>query len=201
MGVGMKVKFTNNSTTFYGIITAIAFSTNTVVTLYGGTDYDVANSAISAFYYSTMKAPLGFPLDPDKWTVETANSSLQTQATPTQNTWYNTGTLSISVPIGCWRLYYEMIFQANETTASSNIVIYSTLSTGNNSESDTEFTSGAHLVTNNMGGAPAHKEKNVNIASKTPYYLNIRTGTSGVENIYIRGDIGTTVIRAVNAYL
>jgi hypothetical protein len=106
-GIGMRIKFTQNSATLYGIVTAKAFSTNTTLTIYCGTDYDVLDTAtypISNFYYSLVKAPVGFPLDPAKWTVEITNASLQTQLTPTINVWYNIGTTNsqISIPIGCW---------------------------------------------------------------------------------------------------
>ena len=198
IGVGDRIKFANNSTTFYGIVTAIAAGT---MTLYGGTDYDVANSAITAVYFSHMKSPVGFPLDPTKWTAQATDTSLQTQASPVANTWYNQGSVTLSIPIGVWRTYYEVIIQANDTTASSAILIACTLSTANNSESDISMTGGGQIVTNQMGGLFVHREKTLVLAAKTPYYLNTRTTTSNVENIYNRGDVGTTVIRAICAYL
>lgn len=107
LSVGMKVKFTQNSATVYGIITAISFSTNTTVTLYCGTDYDVldtASYAISSFNYSAVRAPFGFPLDPDKWTVEVTDDTVRTQSGVDDETTtiYNLGTLNIIVPIGAW---------------------------------------------------------------------------------------------------
>lgn len=55
--VGDKVKFTNGSTKYF-YITAVSA---TVLTLNGGTDYTVANSAISGVYYSKAATPLSFP--------------------------------------------------------------------------------------------------------------------------------------------
>lgn len=55
--VGDKVKLTN-STTKYFYITGVA---DTVLTLNGGSDYTVANSAISAIYFSKVATPLDFP--------------------------------------------------------------------------------------------------------------------------------------------
>lgn len=57
VGLGMKIKLTQ-ATTKYFIVTAI---TNNSITMYGGTDYTLTNSAISNVYYSMLKAPFGFP--------------------------------------------------------------------------------------------------------------------------------------------
>src|SRR3989304_2551793 len=65
---GMRIKLTQ-TTAKYFIITKVAFSTDTTITIYGGTDYDLANAAMPAPFYSTVKAPLSFPLDPLLWSV------------------------------------------------------------------------------------------------------------------------------------
>ena len=59
LSVGMKIKFTQNSTIKYAFITAI---TSTQLTLFLGTDYTINNSAISNTYYSMLKTPYGFPI-------------------------------------------------------------------------------------------------------------------------------------------
>jgi hypothetical protein len=57
--------------------------------LYGGTDYTLAaaGDAITAPYYSVVKAPLGFPLNSNKWTVKVTDATIRSQLTPTANTW------------------------------------------------------------------------------------------------------------------
>jgi hypothetical protein len=55
--VGDKIKLVQ-TTTKYFYITAV---TATVLTLNGGSDYTVANAAISSIYYSKVTTPLGFP--------------------------------------------------------------------------------------------------------------------------------------------
>ena len=61
---GMRIKLTQ-TTAKYFIITKVAYSSpNTTITVYGGTDYDLANATITNPYYSVVKAPQGFPLDP-----------------------------------------------------------------------------------------------------------------------------------------
>jgi hypothetical protein len=56
--VGDKIKIVQSATTKYFYITAVS---STVLTVTGGTDYTVANSAISGVYYSKAATPQGFP--------------------------------------------------------------------------------------------------------------------------------------------
>ena len=55
--VGDKIKLTQ-TTVKYFYVTAVA---DTVLTVTGGTDYTVANAAITANYYSKAASPVGFP--------------------------------------------------------------------------------------------------------------------------------------------
>lgn len=55
--VGDKVRFTNSGTKYF-YITAVA---STTLTLNGGSDYTVANAAITVPYYSKAETPVGFP--------------------------------------------------------------------------------------------------------------------------------------------
>ena len=58
--VGDKIKLVQSATTKYFFVTAVS---STVLTVTGGTDYTVANSAISGIYYSKVASPQSFP----KW--------------------------------------------------------------------------------------------------------------------------------------
>jgi hypothetical protein len=207
MSVGMKVKFTQNSATVYGIITAISFSTNTTMTLYCGTDYDVLDTgtyAISAFNYSPHKAPFGFPLNPTKWTVEATDTTQRSQASPTNETWYNLGSVTISIPIGSWNTEFFVLAGVDRTTAGY-LSVFATLSTANDSESDTDLTGSGFWNFDNSASVWAYtficRRKTLNLASKTSYYLNTKTIESSIANIYNPGNYSKTIIRAVCAYL
>lgn len=199
IGVGMRIKFTNNSVTFYGIVTAITAST---ITLYGGTDYSVANSAITNPFFSYQKAPLGFPLNPVKWTVEVTDTSDREQATPTNGTWYNLGGLTISIPIGIWLTSFSVNPWVTGTS-KTQFDAWVALSTANNSASDADLVGFFDLVTpsGNYGFMKTiFKNKYLVIASKTSYYLNAQSDQSP-STIGFRGDVQKTIIRAVCAYL
>ena len=204
MSVGMRVKLTD-STVKYFIITAIAFSTNTVVTLYGGTDYTLSGGALSSFNYSSMKAPLGFPLDPTKWTVKVTDTT-QRSVAGTGGTYNNIGTTNaqITFPIGVWNFDYQVFVWGDRTTAGLGDSIYVTLSTTNNTATDLELTyrwqvSGVAANQSDVMSILAMRSKIMVMTSKTLYYLNAKMDNSGTW--YYDNPNGTMVLRAVCAYL
>ena len=201
---GMKIKLTQ-STVKYFIVTAVSTYSggNTTITVYGGTDYDLADAAISSNYYSTQKAPQGFPLNPAKWSVEATDTNTETQATPTDNVWYNLGSISLSVPIGSWKIGYSVLAGASKTSTTI-LGVQTTLSTANNSESETKL-SGYFAYIAASGNITlrheVYREFYVSLSSKASYYLNTKTGTESVANIYNYGSILPTRIFAICAYL
>ena len=58
---GTKIKLTNDGSTKYFYVTDSSYSTNTTVTITGGTDYTLASGAITNPYYSYVDNPQGFP--------------------------------------------------------------------------------------------------------------------------------------------
>lgn len=193
---GQRIKLTQ-TTPKYFIITKVEFSADTTITVYGGTDYDLANAAITSPYYSPVKAPFGFPVDPAKWTVTVTDTTQRTQSTPTQNVWYNLGSISISIPIGAWLVDYHVIGDSRHATGSSS---FATLSTANNTESDTQFTTIAY-ANSSIRMSPHSRQKILNLASKASYYLNFKTSETSVSTLYARNDLTPLIIRAVCAYL
>lgn len=74
--VGDKIKLTQ-TTVKYFYVTAVA---DTVLTVTGGSDYTVANAAITLPYYSKASSPVGFP----QWFTYTPIASPQTGSITTQ---------------------------------------------------------------------------------------------------------------------
>jgi len=204
IGVGNRIKLTQ-TTAKYFIVTAISYSSpNTTITIYGGVDYTLANAAISNPYYSSAKAPVGFPLDPEKWQVTFTDTSSRSQASPAQNTWYNLGSLSVSIPIGVWRIKITVVLQTSDNTAATGVTNV-TFSTANNSESSNKLTR-AHYFQVTGGTAVqfiSHEiiDGIINIATKTTYYFNAQTGSTGVDTIFFRNDIVPLYFVAECAYL
>jgi hypothetical protein len=173
----MRFKLTQ-TTVKYFVVTAVNYGApNTTVTLYGGTDYTLINAAITNPYYSSAKAPLGFPLNPTKWTVSVTDATVRTQATPTANTWYNLNAAhTISIPIGLWRVSYQVCVGYGKTTESA-LAAFSTLSTANNSESDSKWTCHFYSITSSYADNTFYRQRILSLGAKTSYYLNVKTET------------------------
>ncbi len=205
--IGMKIKFTQNAATVYGIITKIELSgSDTLITVYCGTDYDVLDTgsyAITSPYYSMVKAPLGFPLDPIKWTVQISDTTSRLQASPTIYTVYNPGSLSIDIPIGSWKVEYHVALTGDRSGDYQGVAC--SLSTANNSVSDAEFNSSLYI--NASGASRAYEVKSVSrykdllLAAKTTYYMVVRTDYNGMSNIGFSNDYTKLIIRAVCNYI
>jgi len=203
---GMRIKFTNGGNVIYGIITVVAYSApNTVITFLHQIDptdslalYLLANSAITANYYSNMKAPFGFPLNREKWSVigyfaETLRTS------PVVGTWYNIGTYKISVPIGNWDISYEGSFAEYVATTADHF-LFATLSTTNNGESDTQMTAFVRANALQYFSAIVSKTKSITRTTKADYFLNEKTNTASVSAIEIAKN-SQVLIKAVCGYL
>lgn len=200
--VGSKIKVTQTTDKFF-VATAVGATT---ITMYGGTDYSLLNSTITAVAYSSRRAPFGFPLAPDKWTVATTSTSDATQTNPTSGTWYNPGSNSITIPIGVWDVYYEGHLKALFSAGGGSITIAGTLSTGASSESDTQLS--CYLHTGNTGGTASrmgvsvYRRKFLTLASKTQYFLNAKVNDSSGSAVgWYGSSAGATIIRAVCAYI
>lgn len=92
-------------TTEYGIITAVAFSTDTTITVQVPENGAIPTSGgVSAMAYSTQKAPFGMPVDEAKWTIRTL--LLTTNATTSNATYgsFLSGGYAITVPVGPWKV-------------------------------------------------------------------------------------------------
>ena len=194
LSVGMKVKFTQNSAIKYAIITAI---TSTQLTLFLGTDYSLNNSAISNAYYSMLKAPYGFPLSPDKWSViKTVTSDI---TGTTSINWQNLGSLYIDVPIGLFNIETGIFFEVTGTgTPSGRLCISTSATTSNISNARLKYQgttsiSGVIKITHNL-------------TSKTRYYGNVEFAFSGTNSsITLKGANSNydlqPYIKATSSYL
>lgn len=203
---GDKVKITQSTDKFF-IVTNVSFSTDTTVTLYGGTDYTLVASgttAITGFWYSRARSPRGFPTSIAKWTETFTDTSSRLQASPVSGTVYNPGSLSMNVPIGAWRLKWEATCEIQSAAAQTLINGYFELSTSASAVSDALLK--ANLV---IGGASgglllmqvAGRTKQVTLTTKQTYYLICMTNLGSVANIGFRNDLTNAKVMAECTYL
>lgn len=192
---GVRVKLTQDSAIKYFIVHA---ASGTSITLYGGTDYTLTSSPITDVSFSAQKCPAGFPLNPAKWTVQVVDSNDHQGYANAVGTWYNA--LSIIVPIGAWRLSYSCIAAPSRNSGTASQI--TTLSTTNNGETDSKFTTRLSVSPVTDIDAPVKAEDVVDVATKTTYYLNVKTLDSGTNLRILASTFGQpTVLSAVDAYL
>lgn len=203
---GMRVKITQSTGgTKYGIIHKVEA---TKLHIFFGQLYTLNNEAITSPQYSIAYIPLGFPLN-DKntdWSVELNDTTQHTQGSAVDNTWYNLGSLSLSVGVGDWILEYTGIFLVTPATVStaSYPVVESCLSTANNTSYDDELK--CSFGGNNTGQITSWQARNkeITLSSAQTFYLNVRTiagGSTGAKSIYTSGSLNKTVVRATSRYV
>ena len=195
---GMRIKLTQ-TTDKYFIVTAVAA---TSLTVWGGTDYTLANATITSPFFSYHKEPFGFPATPIKWMVQTTDTANRTQA-PAAGTWYNLNSNNIVVPIGVWRLGYKVELYGTTGAGGTQADVFVTLSSANNSESDATYTARAmsEIGASKEHAAYIHKEQLDTFTSKGTRYLNTK---ANVANMGLVGNLGGTTrteLFAISAYL
>lgn len=201
LAIGDKIRFVNGGNTIYGKVSATpTFSSpNTTIKFLHEIDpsdnqakYLLANSAITVPYYSHVQNPFGFPT-PDKWRIRVTDTTLRTQASPASGTWYNLGSISISIPIGMWKAGYTALATADR--ASGNLDINLSLSTSNSSVSDASMNRKiASRATQTYLECSMAAESLITLTSKTTYYIITMTAQSSVANIYNNNAAQTLVL-------
>jgi hypothetical protein len=197
---GKRLVLFNGGSWKFFIVTAVgAYSGGvTLITIYGGTNYGLANDTITYQRHSSSKAPIWFPLDPAIWTVKVKDTNNRSQASPTHYVWYNPGAIAITIPIGAWLMEYEV--DAFYSASSGDYIIV-TLSTSNSAASDLDYSAYLKSGPVNEAGWLVQRSKYLLLTAKTTYYLLIQTGANALSSLNFRGDLGSTVLRATCAYL
>jgi hypothetical protein len=171
---------------------------------YFGTDYALANAAISAQAYSSGRAPFGFPPSRDKWTVKVTYTGVNNRSSPANGTPYNQGGVSITLPIGVWNLRAKMDVETN-LTGTTDADLYGGLSTSPSTFSDNELYDGfkATDAVNVIRMLMKPWKDGIVAVAPVTYYLNIMVSQSGgtANTVTLRGDNRTVVAQAECAYL
>ena len=125
--------------------------------------------------------------------VTLADNNERIQASPTQNAWYNLNSSSITLPAGTYDVTISCGHGVQKATADY-LDVYTTLSTANNSESNSEYTLRSSNALTVFTIQSVMKRFTLTVASETTYYVNTRTTTSSTNPIY-RTNLLVTAIR------
>lgn len=196
---GMRIKLTQTTTKYFIVTVVGSYSAGaTLVTVYGGTDYTLANAAITNPYYSGMKAPFGFNLSKSKWSVVLTDSTRR-QQTASGTTVYNLGSLSIVAPIGRW-IPKWLVYLETSHSPSGNLEISASLSTANNTINAAMAiaVAGASTI---AGSVISAEFPELNLAAKTTYYTTATDTWAASNVLYFLNDVVNMRIAFECAYL
>jgi len=200
---GMQANGAISSTTDYGIVQSVSFSTNTtlVVQVPEGNTLPTTGG-ISAMAYSSVKAPYGFTVQKEKWTIVAQSFVPSVTSLPAANTWYNNGG-KLSVPIGNWEMYYGGSIKKLHN-ATNDFTVSGTLSAAPNSSDSPEVNFGGNTSTFSgtiiMGSVTAYVTFSRTNTAQTIMYFNTQC-SGAVTSIELNGITSATIIRATNALL
>jgi len=185
----------------YGIVQSVSFSTNTTAVVQVSEGNTIPTTGgVAALYYSSAKAPYGFPATNNKWELLTLNMTDNSQASPS-TTVYNLGSVRLNLPIGYWNLGYNVAFYGAITSGVP--AVQAGLSTSSSAFSDLTFKSYAEGPSGNLAVSGfGTRDQNVTLSSATTYYLNTGnySGTTPTS-IYNFGSRAATQIRALPSNL
>jgi hypothetical protein len=176
LSLGMRIKFTNGGNTIYGIVTAV---TSTTFTFLHEMETDgsgdavnlMADSAITNPYYSTQKAPFGFPISPLSWQTYTLDTNTLSLTTIANNTEINSA-YRLVVPIGLWEIGLDIGEVRFSHTTNGNIRSGLTSSSADNSTTDRELSIFARFDgTSSPQCLTVSLRKVINVASKQTRYI------------------------------
>jgi len=211
--IGCRIRLTQTTEKYFIVnLKGTPSGGNTPLYLHGGTDYTLTNAAITNPYFSRNKEPLGFPFNPLKWSYSTTNTSKTEKTTPVQNSWYGGSNLtpagpSIAMPIGCWYVNTKAVLEIISPATAGGYGVLGTFSTDPLNETSVSTTT--QFVNGQPASALTHRQMYympsphvpMTVSVKTTFYLDIRTSQASVTSIAIRGDISSSIITLVNAYL
>lgn len=208
--VGMRIRLVNGGNTIYGIITAVSAygaidAGYTHITFLHEIDpsdnlalYLMANSAITANYYSTQKAPFGFPMKPTSWRVRLNATGTNPSTSATTAGYYNIGSYSLDIPIGDWVVDSQITLQVS----GDNIRVAAGISPSTSSIPSDSIDSFRFNGVSVAKSTLRVINRWLTLTSKTTFYMMVRIVDSGASEVrVITEDINPTRINAVCAYL
>jgi len=195
---GMRIQITQATGGIkYGIIQMV---TATVLHVMFPAGTTLNNEAISTPFYTSLFAPLGFPMDPNLFTLEVSPSANVVQGSPTALAWYNAALLAVGVG------RYVCDYEATHWIVKGSAPVvwgFITLSTTNNGITDPKMGSMTYASATELMNT-GKRQRVYNFTSPTTLYLNHAVNQASVTQtaIYTSDAANTrSVVRARCAYI
>ena len=172
----------------------------------------MGDSAITLPYYSSQKAPYGFPLSPAKWSIKYDIPTSGAGNYKDGSAIGQLGSLQTEIPVGAWLLKFKLTPYLTTTSSSYRFTAMSCnigISTSTGSFSSEYLKASANIKFNEITGtvrpiysALVFSEEEIELATKTMYYV---IGQAyGDTDAYVRlfGNLGSVGwIKAICRYL
>lgn len=174
--------------TEYAVITKASYSApNTTLTLFTGYDSTIPNMPLNNAFYSTQRAPFGFPSSRARW--RTSALLLYNGASSSSTTYTTLTGYQLSVPTGAWVMGYSVDLVANSGGGSGSHNVRATMSASSTVEDDKLLSSFVQWYTTGLAGGTVTKE--------SPKTLTVQT----VFNILVKSDAVQTILIGVADYI
>lgn len=191
--------------TEYGIIQSVTYSApNTTINVFTGTDHNIPNMTLSSPYYSTQKAPFGFPSNKNQWQLKCLSLSYALENPGGFSVFINMNKLRIDTPIGSWKFIINGSAQQSNTSsaAQDQVVGISTSASSADSIESLRHIYSSNAATGGMS-VPVHIERTANLAAQTTYYA-VGAAISGGGTVTIAFEVfnlSAATMVAENAYI
>ncbi len=198
----IRVRLKQGAGYVYFIVHDSSYSAGvTSVTLFGGTDYDLADAEITDVAFSLQRFPLGFSPSSDVWSVEVEDSSTRTSSTINVYVQVD-ASHQVTLCVGEWDISFSVYYGLSNGATSTNSTVG--LSTTTASFSNMRLTRNFQVsrdatvfdmpFANNLSLYP----ERVTVDTEETYYLIVlAVSASGTISL---GQVNPTVIRAVSGY-
>jgi hypothetical protein len=194
--------------TEYAIIHKVS---GTTVTVFTGTDHNIPNMTLTSPKYSVFKSPKGFNSAKTKWMFEAIWKGSFTDTGTASGVWSNPPGHRADLPLGEWEAMYKVNASFGRSGGGTASEIGITLSTANNSESNSLFTWAERFDISGAGAVTFISTRQIpltplSLSAQTTHYLNQYIGAdTGQDTVFQSGAIGSagapTVIRLYDAYV
>lgn len=185
----------------YGFVTKVSYTApNSTITLFTGNAHTVPNMALTAPYYSTQKAPFGFPIAPSKWRLRcTMRSQISRSYASGTAPYYRLG-VPLRIPTGDWRVNFNAEIGAS-TSVAAGFDIRATIL---NALTDTVTVDSNLTIPELMGRysqawsgtydeVPFTGAGTVTATAAEDWYIYLYHGTGGTLGGGLRGIIGSQI--------
>lgn len=179
---GQKIKFTQDASTKYAIITYVETSDgNTILTVYGGTDYTISANSITSARLAKVNRPYDFNCNEEKWTIS-IDFAIYTRSSPVENTLYYTGN-SFNGEKGSWKYKGRIGGACSHSAGSGYMKILASESSSSDVNSILRFTNKGYAAWANVSDYFDNKTLSV----RTPLYFLISYSADGANSINFLG--------------